>query len=572
MIKNIFCCLFICTMPFGFLFCNGKKTDDKFFNLNFFEIVDEKPTHWVFSKNGYNVFLENGSGIVMLDSLGLEDDFGMALNQIPIELVRGKTVKISCTIQSVDFQRGLKIGLWCGVDNPNGPTSFSDRTREIHLKSFYQNDSIEMKVDNTAQSFYFGAIAKGKGGVGFGYFSVSIDGVKYDDTQSQELTDKQKAWLKKNIHILKTTNPDETDNTDLEILDDLVGDTQVVALGEITHGAKEVFELKNRMIRYLVQNRGYDVFSMEENEPECYAINQNVLVNGEDNIEEQMKRYFIWPWQTKQVEAMLKWMKNYKQGGGKIQFTGFDKQINQGIFRMLTDMFTEEHPQYLLPLDSIKSETMVFMQNAMMNGFKPDSTMKNNIEESIDRLSLMTDKEQWKNKEFLDLNLKILNQSLDIQERDHYMADNFLDIIDKNNQSKFIIWAHNTHIGKTKKWLGEYLSKALGKDYLKIGFVIDNGEYTAWDNAGGVKTFKVQPAFLGTLDYYLNSIDIPLFIMDLRKVRADNSKEAEWIKGRILERKTGSGYIENEFAPFDINKYDILIFIKHVNASELIPR
>lgn len=565
--KNLLC-LFICTLSFCNLLSKQQNRSDQFMNLDFFEVVDGKPTHWVFSNNGYKVSLIDQRLIVIEDSLKIEGQFGMALNQIPVELVRGKTVKITCLIRRGSFEEGLKVGLWAAVDKPNGPIQFSECTKEIHLESIFHTDSIEMKVDNKAQSFNFGVMAQGRGGVGFGCFSVSIDGVKYDDTQSKELTQKQKKWLKENILPLKTTNPDETDNTDLRPLIDMLGDTKVVALGEVTHGAKEIFELKDRMIRYLAQNRGYDVFSIEENQPECYVINQNVLVNGEDNIEEQMKKYLIWPWRTKQVEAMLEWMRSYKQDGGNIQFTGIDNQIYWNVLPFLKDMFAE-YPQYLLQLDSIKTQIMDFMRNRAMNGFKPDTLMRSNIVKSVNQLSLMTEKDKWNDKTFLDMNLKILKQSMFFEKRDHYMADNFLDLMKINSQSKFIIWAHNLHLNKKNEWLGGYLNQALGNDYLNVAFVVDNGKYIAWHN-GGIDTYEVQPAFKGTLDYYLNSIDVPIFALDLRKVRADKSEETQWFKDRLLERHTGAGYINNEFAPFDINRYDILIFIKHVNAAELI--
>lgn len=568
MLKKYALYLFIITIPTIYSFSKEKNTSDKFLNLNFFEIEDGKPTHWTFVYNGCDVRYSK-EHIEVKDTLGLENKFGMALNQIPIDLIKGKTVKIATVVHCLDFNKNIKAGLWYGINNPNGPTNTTEWTKGIKITSpIPEQLFIEVKVDSTAQTFHWGVMAEGKGSVGFGYFSVSIDGVKYNDLQSQELSKEEARWLKNNICPLTTTDPNTTDNKDLLAIANMINNAKVVALGEVTHGAKELFDMKHRIIRYLAQSKGYNVFSMEENLPECFVINRDYLINREGSAKDLIKRYMIWPWQTKEVEGMLEWMRDYKDKGGNIQFTGFDKQINNRIFDFLANSFAND-PQYLSKLDSIKTDTNKFIQTAMMNGFKPNINQKNDIIKSIQELSQSIKTEKFENQNFLQTNLKILGQSLDIEKRDNYMADNFLEIINQNPNSKFITWAHNIHIANIEGRMGQYLTDSLQSDYLKVGFVIAEGEYTAWNN-NKLETCKVQPAFLGTLDYYLNSIDEPLFVMDLRKVRADNSNESKWIKGRLLERQTGSGFYENEFSAFNINEYDILIFIKKVSASELL--
>jgi erythromycin esterase len=51
--------------------------------------------------------------------------------------------------------------------------------------------------------------------------------------------------------------------TDLQPLEDVVGNARIVALGEPTLCNREVFQLKHRMIEFLVTELGFNVFALE---------------------------------------------------------------------------------------------------------------------------------------------------------------------------------------------------------------------------------------------------------------------------------------------------------------------
>ena len=79
-------------------------------------------------------------------------------------------------------------------------------------------------------------------------------------TISAELTKEQKEYLLKFVYPIKTCEPESINNDDLKILNQLVGASKVVALGENTHGSSEIFKMKDRIIRYLSQNNDFDIF------------------------------------------------------------------------------------------------------------------------------------------------------------------------------------------------------------------------------------------------------------------------------------------------------------------------
>src|SRR5262249_57840982 len=68
------------------------------------------------------------------------------------------------------------------------------------------------------------------------------------------------AWLKANAIPLATAEPGSRFE-DLEPLRATIGNARVVGLGEATHGTREFFQLKHRMIEYCVSQLGFTVIA-----------------------------------------------------------------------------------------------------------------------------------------------------------------------------------------------------------------------------------------------------------------------------------------------------------------------
>ena len=55
---------------------------------------------------------------------------------------------------------------------------------------------------------------------------------------------------------------------DMHPLQAIVGNARIVALGEATHGTREFFQLKHRMLEFLVSEMGFTIFGIEATMPE----------------------------------------------------------------------------------------------------------------------------------------------------------------------------------------------------------------------------------------------------------------------------------------------------------------
>jgi erythromycin esterase-like protein len=142
---------------------------------------------------------------------------------------------------------------------------------------------------------------------------------------AQPADDAAVAWIKQHAIALKTAEA-ESGFDDLEQLKDVIGDARVVSLGESTHGSREIFQMKHRLVEYLASELGFTIFSIEANMPEAYRLNDYVL-RGEGDVNRLIGGMYFWTWNTHEVKDMVEWMRRFNQAGGRrIEFTGFDMQ------------------------------------------------------------------------------------------------------------------------------------------------------------------------------------------------------------------------------------------------------
>lgn len=394
-------------------------------------------------------------------------------------------------------------------------------------------------------------------------------------TQNQ-LSEEQKHYLLKFVYPLDTYDPSIENTNDLKILNKLVGNSKVVALGEVTHGSSEIFKMKDRIIRFLIKHNNFDIFSIEAAMPESYFMN-NYIIDGRNDAKVYLNGLLFWTWNVKEVLDMVNWMKSYNETHtNKIKFTGFDMQHFNGALNQLKKTNTKNNISNV-KLDSLK---------ILLNDIRKKTTEKksritivdslqkkalNSIFESIrqDSQKLPDEDKKWNAQ-----NIRIIEQYLDKSSvnRDKYMAENVLWIKNNNPNSKLIIWAHNNHIKKTETSMGKQLHEKLKDDYVTIGFTFHEGSYTAiGKDSKKLGIHQSQESYEGTLEYFLNSLEIPIFILDLKTLKQENNKLGQWLLNEIPYRRIGAMSMDNDFKKGTIsNDFDYLIFIKESTNSTLL--
>lgn len=148
-------------------------------------------------------------------------------------------------------------------------------------------------------------------------------------------------------HAIRLSTPEAGHGfADMQPFKQVVGDARIVELGEATHGTREFFQLKHRMVEFLATQMGFNIFAIEANMPEAYKLNDYVL-HGTGDPAALIKGMYFWTWDTQEVLTMVKWMRDFNASGkGKIQFTGFDMQTPNVAAKIVVDFITAHEPDY----------------------------------------------------------------------------------------------------------------------------------------------------------------------------------------------------------------------------------
>ena len=224
-------------------------------------------------------------------------------------------------------------------DKPKGTLTMSTNRLKLRPNS-HKLISIALLL------FVFGVMAYGSRS-----YSFTDDPQEASARPAQENAnaDAARSWLKANAIRLSTVEAGHG-FADMQPLKKIVGDARIVSLGEATHGSREFFQLKHRMLEFLATEKGFTVFSIEANMPEAYRLNDYVL-NGKGDPAQLIQGMYFWTWSTEEVLDMVRWMREFnKSGKGRLQFTGFDMQTPDVAAGIVSDFVAKIDPDYTAPV------------------------------------------------------------------------------------------------------------------------------------------------------------------------------------------------------------------------------
>jgi erythromycin esterase len=388
------------------------------------------------------------------------------------------------------------------------------------------------------------------------------------------------------------------DDADLAPVGKLVSGARIVALGEATHGTREFFQMKHRLVEYLVARHGFTVFAIEANQPECRAINDYVL-HGKGNARDALEGIYFWTWRTEEVLAMIEWMRAWNADPSharKVQFTGFDMQAtpvaHASVAAFLERVAPDQAKAWLAPLAPL-ADPLVGRRVAAAS---PDERGK--LIAGLAALAGAFDQHRntWAAAAgaaaFADArhDLTILQQATAMyaakgqgvaDARDRAMADNVGWLLEQT-RAKIVVWAHDGHIASTLSGasanIGSYLRKRYQQAYVNLGFVFHEGSFQAMaetGGAGGPVEFTVGPA----PDHYASAAFAragkPLLVLDLRALPR-RGPVRDWFAAPHPLREIGATFSDDQSSSsvYVLPKlFDAVIYVgKTTRARPLPPR
>lgn len=407
---------------------------------------------------------------------------------------------------------------------------------------------------------------------------------------SNKVVEAKHAGILKNEVIPLKTVKAGNGFEDLKQMEEVLKDKKIVSIGEGTHGTKEFFQVKHRMLEFLVEKMGYRLFAMEAGFGDAQVVN-DYIVNGKGNAKDAVNALRYWTWNTEEVVEMVEWMRDYNKNiehKTKIKFYGFDMQstvINKDkVVSYLKIVDSESLKNYQETFNKFDDKNIDSMDKSKV------SSIKNNVKELLG--SFEKNKDQYINKsskseyEFAQENLNLIHQFLDLNSqkdsgmgrvivRDSYMAENVKWILDYEKQfgnDKIMLWAHNGHV--TKEFpsytpMGAYLKKMYNNDMYVIALEFYKGSFRA-KQSGKMEEFNIDKSASYTFAHNLESVGEPLFFMDFNNASKDNSIK-DWLSKPKLMHEIGAEYsknmLEGTCPQTPINCYDGVIFISTTTPS-----
>ncbi|MCP5046041.1 MAG: hypothetical protein GY940_02645 [bacterium] len=357
---------------------------------------------------------------------------------------------------------------------------------------------------------------------------------------------------------------------DLQPLKKVIGDARIVGLGESSHGTREIFQMKHRLLEFMVQEMGFTVFAIEGSWADCLAVNRYVLT-GEGDPARALTGVGFWTWNTEEILAMIRWMRKYNQDPShtrKVKFYGMDMQATGTAIRLLTKYISKVDPEYKNQLTEILiplTDTSAFLnlpklpkeeQESLATGL---TAILHRFDEKKESYASVSSDADWReNHRHARVLQQFSQMALDAQGRynirDRSMAENTRWLLEHEPPgTRIVMWAHNGHIQATSFYNGAYLPmgyhlrEQLGKEYLVIGFLFNRGTLQALDMTAPMiprllRGVPLEPAPADSFGSAMARTGVPVFLLDLRALPAEGIVK-DWFDAPHNFRILGAAYM-----------------------------
>jgi erythromycin esterase len=414
------------------------------------------------------------------------------------------------------------------------------------------------------------------------------------------------ARLKENVVPIKTVEAG-SGFADLLPLKRVFKDVQFVGLGEETHGTREFFQFKHRMLEFLVKEMGFRVFAIEASYSACQNINDYVMGTTDDGAKALDSQGF-WTWNTEEVRAMIDWMREYNKSvpaDGRVKFVGFDIQVNDTGKNRLIGYLRRVAPERFAEVDALFRVNMDEFINAVFlkrDGAKEELEKLNGLRKQYNDLFVFLElngptlaaKSSEPEYEQMREYARVLVQYADAYSqpgfgsqvtRDLYMADNFRRIVEREPAgTRFVVWAHNGHIATGDSdggypTLGHHLRRFYGQKYYALGFSFNQGSFQSREGQPKdpqnrmLMSFTVGPATVDSVDWFLAQTGAKILVVDFRSSRK-SMEIGDWLAAPHPMRSIGAMYAPGTqyFLPITLGReFDGLFFVDTANRARPNP-
>jgi len=416
------------------------------------------------------------------------------------------------------------------------------------------------------------------------------------------------ALLEHHIHPLNGSRKD------YDPLMNLIGDAQVVLLGEATHGTHEFYQARAEITKRLITEKGFCAVAVEADWPDTYRINQ--YVHGTGGVLDALagfKRFPQWMWRNTDVLRFISWLRAYNDplpALAKVGFYGMDLySLNTSIQVVL---------EYLAKVDPAAARRARFRygcfddygEDMQSYGYASSFGMRSSCEDAVvealvelrrkaveygshgdaateaffsaeQNARLIKNAEAYYREMFHG---RVSSWNL----RDRHMVETLEALLahlrETHTPTKIVVWAHNSHLGDARATdmgqagelnVGQLMRQHHGQAAVLVGFATNSGTVTAASDWGArAERKQVRPALAGSYEALFHQAAHERFLIPLR----EQNEVTHFLQTARLERAIGVIYrpdterVSHYFRARLPEQFDALLYYDKTQALEPLDR
>jgi len=276
-------------------------------------------------------------------------------------------------------------------------------------------------------------------------------------------------WVRQNAFAFDTVEFVEG-HADLLPLLPLFEGARIVALGEGTHGTREFFTARLRLMELLATELGFNAFAFEFPYGEGVEVNEYVR-NGNGDPAEILARVYCPPWNHEEMLSLIEWMRAFNASPGRarpLSFHGIDIHDGSSILlidsllRFIEDVDPARVEAFESTLDCFRYRSMYHIAEFS----DPDGACRANLRWVVDEIAGSRARHAGPSAGAYETALheaRVLLQRAEFYAlmsedpetatnfRDSCMAENLVWLEESLGSSgRIVVGAHNYHVGRFK--------------------------------------------------------------------------------------------------------------------------